>query len=1119
LRKAAAGIAALLLVVVAALLVVPGFLDWDRFKPEIARRLTDLTGREVTLAGPVTLAFLPVPTVSARDVRVANPPGAAAPELVRLGALDIRLAILPLFSARVVATSVTLDTPVIELQRFADGRNNWTFAVAEAPAKSDSGASAAPAPPIEKKSSGEPLFAIDKLAIRDGTIVYRTPDAVERIEKLEASGRIEGVPGPLNARGNVVLRGARLNFDIDLGRFDGERAPLRAALDLASSAHAELVGALLWSDSGPTVSAALKLSTADLGDVAKTAGATVPPWVVGRKANLEGQLSASLARIGLAELTLALDETRAAGAMSAALTAPFDVQLRLAMNQLDLDKLAASAAPPPKSAGAASMPGMAPAVAVTPPTNAPTLSLPPTIRASLDLVAEAIVWRSQVIRKSQLRASLVDGVIRIDRVAALLPGGSDVSFSGKLTAAGGKPLLEGEIEAESDNLRGVLDWLGIATEPVPADRLRKASLAGRIAASSERIDIAGLDLSVDASRLTGAATVALRERIGIGARLAIDRVNLDAYLPAEAPAAAPTSPLPTTQPSTGANPAKAAPSGASPLARLDANLDVTIGGLSWRGQTIDGLHLSGMLQAGDLTIREATAKDVAGSAVKLSGLVRELGSATPQLQLALDARGAAFERTARLLAPALGNNFPALGAYTLEGEVQGDLRAFAFEGDLAAAGGRLHAAGEHRLGTATQLSLDVAHPEGARLLTTLFPSYRPAGGTLGALAVAAKLDATDDRIAARNLSLTLGRFSLSGTAALRLGGTRPALAADLAFGDLALDRLLPARQTAARSMPNLLPGIQLAQASGPRSGDAGRWSRDRIELASLDLIDADVTLSGATLSYARWRLEKPSLALHLKDAVLAIERLEAGVFGGSVKGDGELKGTGQPTLKLALAMRNADLKEALAEAANIERIDGRADLDLTLSSTGTSQYELISKLGGDGKLAARDGIISGIDIPAASRGLNEIGRIADLLDLARAASHGETRFSRLAGTFKIDNGVVHSDDLLLDADAAEGNATAIVDLPRWQLQNRIAFRLTEHPKAPPLVMTLEGPLDNPRKVFDVNALQGFIVQRGLGSLLKPGGIDPHAPPDPAAPGNQPQKPERILRDLFKGLSR
>ena len=45
-----------------------------------------------------------------------------------------------------------------------------------------------------------------------------------------------------------------------------------------------------------------------------------------------------------------------------------------------------------------------------------------------------------------------------------------------------------------------------------------------------------LDLTVDATRLTGAATVALRQHPAIGARLAIDQLNLDAYLPA-APAA------------------------------------------------------------------------------------------------------------------------------------------------------------------------------------------------------------------------------------------------------------------------------------------------------------------------------------------------------------------------------------------------------------------------------------------------------------------------------------------------------------------------------------------------------------------------------------------------------
>src|SRR5689334_17251640 len=98
LRKAASGFGLGLVVFVAALLVAPSFIDWNKYRPEIAQQIGAATGREVTLAGPLSMTLLPSPTVTARDVRIANVPGAAAPDMLQLAALDLRLAALPLLS-------------------------------------------------------------------------------------------------------------------------------------------------------------------------------------------------------------------------------------------------------------------------------------------------------------------------------------------------------------------------------------------------------------------------------------------------------------------------------------------------------------------------------------------------------------------------------------------------------------------------------------------------------------------------------------------------------------------------------------------------------------------------------------------------------------------------------------------------------------------------------------------------------------------------------------------------------------------------------------------------------------------------------------------------------------
>jgi hypothetical protein len=77
-------------------------------------------------------------------------------------------------------------------------------------------------------------------------------------------------------------------------------------------------------------------------------------------------------------------------------------------------------------------------------------------------------------------------------------------------------------------------------------------------------------------------------------------------------------------------------------------------------------------------------------------------------------------------------------------------------------------------------------------------------------------------------------------------------------------------------------------------------------------------------------------------------------------------------------------------------------------------------------------------------------------------------------------------------------------------------------------MRAVGPLDDPRRLFQIERLQAYLLQRGIGTLLRKAFPDKgtqQAPARQPAPGQQqqeqPKKPriEDILPGLLKGLSR
>lgn len=979
-RKAFGFLAVLLVAAVAALLVAPAFIDWNRWKPEIEAQLAAATGRAVTIEGSVSLALLPYPEASAKGLRIATRAQPGSPDLARVGALEIRLDPGALLSGRIVAASLRLVEPVIEL----------------------------PLPePLPSSSDSGNAIGIDRLAIERGTLVWHRASGTERIDQIDLVASIDSLMGPFRAKGSARWRGATFRFDGEAGQLGTPRIPIALTVETGAAgrveAHADLADG--------TARGRVAASGDDLGALLALAGAPAS-WAAGRKYGFGGAFAASAERVTVENATVSLDEARGTGALDASLGAAPRIEARLAMPSLDLDHWTGL----PGSGGAA------------------RFALPAGVSAHLAAAVDILRLRGDIVRQARLDLLLDRGALQVTRASAQLPGGADVSLAGTLAADNGAPRFVGSVELAADNFREFLAWLGAPLPALPPDRLRRANLTSRFTARPDRVDIAALDLSFDATRITGAATVALRDRIGIGARLTLDRLVLDPYLAGFGDAAG----------------------GALPL---DFNLDASVEQLTWRGQSLAGVKLAAVLQQGKLTLREASVKDVAGAAVSLSGEAQD-----GKLRGAVEASGPELARLLRLGWPSWTR---ALGPFRLEGNAEGDLASLVLETRLDVLGGSVSAKGTAGLGGASDLAIEARHPSLRALLAGL--GYRSAGEP-GALSATFRLEGDGGKWRTDDVAIEAGQTRVAGKVAFDASGAKPRIEARLdATGELALDPYLPVRQAA--SLP-----VQLAQATGRAPAPPDLWSREPLDLGWLAQFDGTADFSAEAVRWGAWRLEHAQSALAVADASLVVKHLDGKIFGGDLAGEGRLGDRFAAKLSLA----GADLGAVGLGG----RVAGKAALDLDVAARGQSPYELVSHLDGTARLAARDGQIGGIDLRAISDRLHNIDRITDLLDLVRGASGGTTKFSRLDGNFQIERGIARSDDLKLVADAGEASATATLDLPSWTMESVASFRLTDHPGAPPLDMILEGPIDAPRRSFDTRQLQQYLAGKGIERLLR-----------------------------------
>ena len=106
-------------------------IDYNQYKGLIASEVERATGRKLTIDGKVALALSLTPTLTVKDLSLANLPGGSRPEMITLKRLEVQLQLLPLLSRQVKIDLVVLRGADILLETDKTGHGNWVFSHAE----------------------------------------------------------------------------------------------------------------------------------------------------------------------------------------------------------------------------------------------------------------------------------------------------------------------------------------------------------------------------------------------------------------------------------------------------------------------------------------------------------------------------------------------------------------------------------------------------------------------------------------------------------------------------------------------------------------------------------------------------------------------------------------------------------------------------------------------------------------------------------------------------------------------------------------------------------------------------------------------------------------------------
>ena len=501
---------------VALAVILPFVIPADTYRARIEDEATAATGRQLKIDGPLRVTIFPELGVKAEKVTLANVPGGHAPDFASMDSLQVGVKLIPLISGHIEVSQVTLNKPVIHLEKAKDGSGNWVLG-----AKKEAGTPG----PSENAGGGMGAAAsanFGGLRIADGQITYRD-DATGKtrtLDNIDITIAITNLAEPVSLDGSLVTNGQKISLDAKIASpkalMDG--APTDTDLSLTSDlVQASFKGSLARNAASGT----LKLDTPSLRKLAAWAGTPLAPGAGLGHLSLEGKLSSKGKTDSFSAIRLVLDKMTLTGALTLGRsnTVPF-VGGKLAVNDLDLNPYLA---PPAQTGGTGTgTGGGAPAKSQGWSTRPLDLSLLKTVNAKLTLSAGSLELRQLKIGKSTVTISLSGGALNADLNPVTLYGGSGRAQIA-VNARRGVPHIANTVQFDNLAIKPFLtDALGVSriegtgtvTLDVSADgRSPNAimhALAGKGAITFRNGRIRGVDLASVArtiqNALSGSAT-------------------------------------------------------------------------------------------------------------------------------------------------------------------------------------------------------------------------------------------------------------------------------------------------------------------------------------------------------------------------------------------------------------------------------------------------------------------------------------------------------------------------------------------------------------------------------------------------------------------------------------
>lgn len=350
LKWTAIAVAALAVVVIGALLIIPSFIDVNKFKPELEKYVSETTGRSMSVGGDVRLSLFPWAGVSFSNLKLGNTPAFAEKDFLTVRSFDVRVKLLPLLFKQVEVDRLVVQEPRVFLVTNTDGRVSWDFGAKPAegtpPAKPD----AAPA------QTGLPIqsLKIGDLNIENGqlTLIDHGKGSRQEISRMNLSLKDVSLERPVRFSFSAPFNQKPMSAE---GRFGpvganiGQSAvPLELRADAFGQLKLQLKGSVENLLAAPVANVSLEVAEFSPRKLAAEIGQSLPATAdakVLERLAFKAGVKADAKAVSVSDGLLVLDDSKLNFTLHAKEFSKPNLTFDLKLDQIDLDRYL-----PPKAA-------------------------------------------------------------------------------------------------------------------------------------------------------------------------------------------------------------------------------------------------------------------------------------------------------------------------------------------------------------------------------------------------------------------------------------------------------------------------------------------------------------------------------------------------------------------------------------------------------------------------------------------------------------------------------------------------------------------------------------------------------------------------------------------------